>query len=168
MRKSFSNQIQAVIKIQSYFRRWRCVNAFQHFKIEYKAAVVIQSFLRGWFARKNACAHSNHLFATKIQRNFRMWLLRKSFLNQIQAVIKIQSYFRMWRCAMAFKHFKIEFKATIVIQSFLRGWFARKDTCARRNHIVEIQVRQCLAFHNHIYLHLFCMTFQFGMKKLMS
>ncbi|KAL2571507.1 hypothetical protein AAZV13_17G012700 [Glycine max] len=142
LRKSFSNQIQAVIKIQSYFRRWRCVNAFQHFKIEYKAAVVIQSFLRGWFARKNACAHSNHLFATKIQRNFRMWLLRKSFLNQIQAVIKIQSYFRMWRCAMAFKHFKIEFKATIVIQSFLRGWFARKDTCARRNHIVEIQ-RHC-------------------------
>uniref|UniRef100_A0A0R0J8H5 Calponin-homology (CH) domain-containing protein n=1 Tax=Glycine max TaxID=3847 RepID=A0A0R0J8H5_SOYBN len=142
LRKSFLNQIQAVIKIQSYFRMWRSVNAFQHFKIEYKAAVAIQSYLRGWFARKNACVRMNHLFATKIQRNFRTWLLRKSFLNQIQAIIKIQSYFRMRRCVIAFKHFKIEFKAAVVIQSFLRCWFARKDACARRNHIVEIQ-RHC-------------------------
>ncbi|KOM33818.1 hypothetical protein LR48_Vigan01g337400 [Vigna angularis] len=140
--KSFLEQIQAAVKIQSYFRRWRCVNAFQLFKIEFKAAVVIQSCMRGWLARKNAGARRNHLFATKIQLNFHRWLSRKRFLNQIQAVIKIQSYFRMWRCLNAFQHFKIEFKAAVIIQSCLRGWFARKDACTRRKDIVEIQ-RHC-------------------------
>ena len=160
LRKSYLDQIQAVIKIQSYFRMWRCVNAFHLFKIEFKAAVVIQSYLRCWFARKNAGARRNHLCATKIQLNFRRWLSRKSFLNQIQAVIKIQSYFRMWRCVNAFQHFKIEFKAAVVIQSCLRGWFARKDACTRRKDIVEIQVRQWLACY--IYPRLFYTTFRFA------
>ncbi|ESW25929.1 hypothetical protein PHAVU_003G077600 [Phaseolus vulgaris] len=142
LRKSYLDQIQAIVQIQSYFRMWRCVNAFQLFKIEFKAAVVIQSYLRGWFVRKIAGARRNHLFATKIQLNFRRWLSRKSFLNKIQAVIKIQSYFRMWRCVNDFQHFKIEFKAAVVIQSCLRGWFARKDACTRRTDIVEIQ-RHC-------------------------
>ncbi|KAK7387775.1 hypothetical protein VNO78_22567 [Psophocarpus tetragonolobus] len=141
-RKKNLNHIQAVIKIQSYFRMWSCVNAFQHFKIEFKAAVVIQSFIRSWFAQKDACARRNHLFATKIQQNFRRSLWRKRFLNQIQAVTKIQSCFRMWRCINAFQQFKMKLKAVVIIQSFLRRWFARKDACARRNHIVEIQ-RHC-------------------------
>ncbi|CAJ2649516.1 unnamed protein product [Trifolium pratense] len=153
LRKQFLNQIQAVIKIQSYFRMWRCVNAIQNFKTMFKAVIVIQSFFRGWIARKDACARryihqlhqkekKEHLFATKIQCNFRRWLLRKQFLNQIQAVIKIQSYFRMWTCVKAIQNFKTMFKAVIVIQSFFRGWIARKDACARRNQIVEIQ-RYC-------------------------
>ncbi|QCD79727.1 myosin V [Vigna unguiculata] len=141
LRKSFLDKIQAVVKIQSYFRMWRCVNAFQLFKIEFKATV-IQSCMRGWLARKNAGARRNHLFATKIQLNFRRWLSRKRFLNQIQAVIKIQSYFRMWRCVNAFQKFKIEFKAAVIIQSCLRGWFARQDACTRRKDIVKIQ-RHC-------------------------
>ncbi|TKY54021.1 Abnormal spindle microcephaly-associated protein-like [Spatholobus suberectus] len=110
------------------------------FDLQTNAAIIIQI---AWI--KFICCRSTrkqHLFATKIQRNFRRWLMRKSFLDQIQAVIKIQSYFRMWRCVNAFQHFKIEFKAAVVIQSFLRGWFARKDDCVRRNHIVEIQ-RHC-------------------------
>lgn len=162
LRKSFLEQIQAVVKIQSYFRMWRCVNAFQLFKIEFKAAVVIQSCMRGWLARKIAGARRNHLFATKIQLNFRRWLSRKRVLNQIQRVIKIQSYFRMWRCLNAYQHFKIEFKAAVIIQSCLRGWFARKDACTRRKDIVEIQVRQWLPCCNYIYLHLFYMTLQFA------
>jgi len=164
LRKSFLDKIQAVVKIQSYFRMWRCVNAFQLFKIEFKATV-IQSCMRGWLARKNAGARRNHLFATKIQLNFRRWLSRKRFLNQIQAVIKIQSYFRMWRCVNAFQKFKIEFKAAVIIQSCLRGWFARQDACTRRKDIVKIQVRQRLACCNYIYVHLFYMNLQFAFKN---
>ncbi|KAK2359008.1 P-loop containing nucleoside triphosphate hydrolase superfamily protein [Trifolium repens] len=110
------------------------------FDLETKAAVSIQLAWRNYICCKST--RKEHLFATKIQCNFRRWLLRKQFLNQIQAVIKIQSYFRMWRCVNAFQNFKTMCKAVIVIQSFFRGWIARKDACARRNQIVEIQ-RYC-------------------------
>jgi abnormal spindle-like microcephaly-associated protein len=114
------------------------------FDLETKAAVSIQLAWRNYICCKST--RKEHLFATKIQCNFRRWLLRKQFLNQIQAVIKIQSYFRMWRCVNAFQNFKTMCKAVIVIQSFFRGWIARKDACARRNQIVEIQVRHLLVF----------------------
>ncbi|KAJ1405595.1 P-loop containing nucleoside triphosphate hydrolase [Sesbania bispinosa] len=110
------------------------------FELQTKAAVSIQLAWKKFISYKSS--QRQHFVATKIQCNFRRWFLRKRFLNQIQAVIKVQSYFRMWRCVNAFQHLKILSKAAIVIQSFLRGWIARKDAYARRNHIVEIQ-RHC-------------------------
>ncbi|XP_027332753.1 abnormal spindle-like microcephaly-associated protein homolog [Abrus precatorius] len=147
----------AAITVQKFVRGWMARSRYIHqldqkdktlnlaqqkvnFDLQTNAAIIIQL---AW--KKFLCFESTqkqHFHATKIQRSFRRWLLRKSFLNQTQAVIKIQSYFRMWRCVNAFQHFKIEFKAAIVIQSSLRGWIARKDACAHRNHIVEIQ-RHC-------------------------
>ncbi|KAL5066281.1 hypothetical protein RYX36_028018 [Vicia faba] len=105
-----------------------------------KAAVTIQHAWKNYISCKSTS--KEHLFATKIQCNFRRWLMRKEFLNQIHAVIRIQSYFRMWRCLNAIQNFKALFKAAIVVQSSFRGWIARKHACARRNQIVEIQ-RHC-------------------------
>ncbi|KAI5414614.1 uncharacterized protein LOC127138374 isoform X3 [Lathyrus oleraceus] len=105
-----------------------------------KAAVTIQLAWKNYISCKST--RKEHLFATKIQCNFRRWLMRKQFLNQIRAVIKIQSYFRMWRCENAIQNFKALFKSAIVIQSFFRGWIARKHACTRRNQILEIQ-RHC-------------------------
>ncbi|RDX88651.1 Abnormal spindle-like microcephaly-associated protein-like, partial [Mucuna pruriens] len=142
-----SDMVAAAITVQKYVRGWMARSRYIHqldqkvtFDLQTNAAIIIQLAWKKFICCKST--RKQHLFATKIQRNFRRWLWRKSFLNQIQAVIKIQSYFRMWRCINAFQHFKIEFKAAVVIQSFLRGWFARKDACGRRNHIVEIQ-RHC-------------------------
>ncbi|KAF7840638.1 abnormal spindle-like microcephaly-associated protein-like protein [Senna tora] len=109
------------------------------FYLQTKAAIKIQL---AW--KKYICCRSTqkHLSAIKIQCNFRRWLLRKRFLNQIQAILRIQCHFRKSRCVKAFQHFKIAFKAAIVIQSFVRAWIARKEAYARRNHIVAIQ-RHC-------------------------
>ncbi|KAK7264494.1 hypothetical protein RJT34_32103 [Clitoria ternatea] len=125
-------------------QREKALKLAQHkvdFDLQINAAIIIQFAWKNFICCKSTQKQHHHL-ATKIQQNFRRWLLRRCFLNQIQATIKIQSYFRMWRCINAFQHFKIEFNAAIFIQSFWRGWIARKDACTRRKHIVEIQ-RHC-------------------------
>ncbi|XP_045815705.1 abnormal spindle-like microcephaly-associated protein homolog isoform X3 [Trifolium pratense] len=151
------DMVAAATTVQKFFRGWMARSRYIHqldqkekalnlaeqkliFDLETKAAVSIQLAWKNYICCEST--RKEHLFATKIQCNFRRWLLRKQFLNQIQAVIKIQSYFRMWTCVKAIQNFKTMFKAVIVIQSFFRGWIARKDACARRNQIVEIQ-RYC-------------------------
>lgn len=142
-----SNMVTAASTVQKFVRGWIARSRYTQkkliFDLQTNAAVSIQLAWKNFMCCK--CTRKQHYSASKIQCNFRRWLLRKRYLNQIQAVIKIQSYFRMWRCVNAFQHFKCVFKAAIVLQSFLRGWIARKEAHVRRNHIVEIQVRHYLA-----------------------
>ncbi|XP_057420021.1 uncharacterized protein LOC130714144 [Lotus japonicus] len=120
LRKRFLNQIQAVIKIQSYFRRWRCLNDFQHIKRVSKAAIVIQSYLRGWIVRKDSCARRNHI--VEIQRHCRGWLVKRDFLIQRDAVVKIQCVIRSLKCQKTLKGQK---DAALEIQRFIRGQLTR-------------------------------------------
>ncbi|XP_019462775.1 PREDICTED: abnormal spindle-like microcephaly-associated protein homolog isoform X3 [Lupinus angustifolius] len=119
-RKRFLQQIQSVVKIQSSFRMWRCIKAFQHFKIAFKAAIVIQSCLRGWLARKKAYAHKNHV--VEIQRQCRGWLVKRDFLLQTDAVVKIQCVIRSLKCQKALDCQKV---AASKIQCFIRGHLSR-------------------------------------------
>lgn len=155
------DMVTAATTVQKFVRGWIARSRYIHqvdqnekamniaqqkliFDLQTSAAVSIQLAWKNFLCCK--CTKKQQFCATKIQCNFRRWFLRKRFLNQIQAVIKIQSYFRRWRCLNDFQHIKRVSKAAIVIQSYLRGWIVRKDSCARRNHIVEIQVRDWLAF----------------------
>ena len=88
---------------------------------------------------------NQHFAATKIQSHFLGWLLRRRFLNQRQATIKIQSSFRMKICWSAYQHYKIATISATLIQSFVRGWIARRGACRCRHLIVAIQVC-CLGF----------------------
>ncbi|AES92611.2 putative abnormal spindle-like microcephaly-associated protein [Medicago truncatula] len=152
-----ADTVNAATSIQKFLRGWMARSRYIYlldqkektlhlaeqkliFDLKTKAAIGIQVAWKNYIRCKST--RKEHLFATKIQCNFRRWLLRKRFINQIQAVIKIQSYFRMWRCVIAIQNFKTMSKAAIVIQSFFRGWIARKNACARKNQIVEIQ-RHC-------------------------
>lgn len=65
--KRFLNLVQATLRIQCYFRMSRCVKTFQRFKITFKAAIVIQSFVRAWIARKEANARRNHIVAIQVR-----------------------------------------------------------------------------------------------------
>ncbi|KAL2339173.1 hypothetical protein Fmac_013619 [Flemingia macrophylla] len=105
-------------KIQQNFRR--CLNDFQHFKTKLKAAVVIQSFFRGWFARKDACARRNHI--VEIQRYCRGWHVKRDFLFQRDAVIQIQCVIRSLNCQKALNCQK---DAVLEIQRFIRGHLTR-------------------------------------------
>ncbi|KAL4345541.1 hypothetical protein HN51_063611 [Arachis hypogaea] len=150
--------VTAAITIQKFVRGWmaryryifeldlkeKAMNLAQQnitLDLHTNAAVTIQLAWKNYRCCKSTC-QKQHLLATKIQSNFRRWFLRKRFLNHVKATIKVQSYFRMWRCVKALQHLKVTSRAATFIQAFLRGWIARKEACARKNHIVDIQ-RHC-------------------------
>ncbi|XP_031282598.1 abnormal spindle-like microcephaly-associated protein homolog [Pistacia vera] len=54
LRQRFLVQKQATIKIQSHFRCITCQRAFQQNKVVIRSAIVIQSCIRGWIARRRA------------------------------------------------------------------------------------------------------------------
>ncbi|KAB2601009.1 abnormal spindle-like microcephaly-associated protein-like protein [Pyrus ussuriensis x Pyrus communis] len=146
----------------------------------FKAAIVVQRYIRGWLARLryihgvtlvdkscNLCQESvardlqvraaikiqfawknfsvrhsllyQHSAATKIQSHFRGWLLRRRFHINRQAIIKIQSVYRMSKCWKAYQQYKIAAVSATVIQSYIRGCFARKGAENHRLLIVAIQ-----------------------------
>ncbi|KAE7995452.1 hypothetical protein FH972_000241 [Carpinus fangiana] len=122
LRRRFLNQRQATIKIQSSFRMKICWSAYQHYKIATISATLIQSFVRGWIARRGAC-RCRHLIVA-IQRHCRGWLIRKEFLVLIEAVTKIQSAIR---CVTCWKAFQCQRHAAIEIQRFIRGHLSRNS-----------------------------------------
>ncbi|XP_050106975.1 uncharacterized protein LOC126586238 isoform X4 [Malus sylvestris] len=111
---------QAIIKIQSVYRMSRCWKAYQQYKIAAGSATVIQSYIRGCFARKGAENH--RLLIVAIQRYFRGWLIRSQFSCQRQAAIKIQSAIRglIWR-----QSFHRHRQAAVEIQRIVRGQISR-------------------------------------------
>ncbi|XP_022716089.1 abnormal spindle-like microcephaly-associated protein homolog isoform X2 [Durio zibethinus] len=126
LRRSFMKQKQAITKIQSNFRQLKCWRAFQ---IAWKE-FVCRSLQNQTFA------------ATKIQSHFRCWQFRRSFMKQKQAIIKIQSNFRRLKCLSAFHQYKTATRSAIIIQSYVRGWIAKRKAWRYRHLIVIIQ-RHC-------------------------
>ncbi|CAK7351147.1 unnamed protein product [Dovyalis caffra] len=131
------------------------------------AAIVVQKFIRGWAARSRYIAvrlekassmyqfddltvqlssktviyrslHDQQVAATKIQSDFRGWLLRRTFLTQKQAMMKIQSNYRRLRCRRVFQQFRIAKKSAIVIQSYVRGWNVRREVGRYRQPLPEV------------------------------
>ncbi|KAK8594444.1 hypothetical protein V6N13_015366 [Hibiscus sabdariffa] len=118
--RSFIKQKQAIIAIQSNFRRLKCLSALQQYKIAARSAIIIQSCVRGWIAQRKALKH-RHLIVV-IQRHCRGWLIRKELLLQMDAVIKIQKAIRCVLCQKAFHFQKL---AAIEIQRVIRGHISR-------------------------------------------
>lgn len=103
-----------------------------------KAALKIQSSWRNFIASRSL--QKNYFAATKIQSHFRSWLLRTRFLKQKQATLKIQNHFRCLKCLRAFQQCKAATRSAIIIQSYVRGWIARRGAWRHRYLIVVIQV----------------------------
>ncbi|KAK8664866.1 hypothetical protein V6N13_084639 [Hibiscus sabdariffa] len=118
--RSFIKQKQAIITIQSNFRRLKCLSALQQNNIAARSAIIIQSCVRGWIAQRKALKH-RHLIVV-IQRHCRGWLVRKELLLQMDAVIKIQ---KAIRCALCQKAFLFQKLAAIEIQRVIRGHISR-------------------------------------------
>ncbi|XVE51131.1 hypothetical protein DITRI_Ditri02bG0014400 [Diplodiscus trichospermus] len=120
LRRSFMKQKQAIVKIQSNFRQLKCSSTFQQYKTATKSAIIIQSYVRGWIAKRQAQKYRD--FIVVIQRHCRGWLVRKELVLQKNAVIKIQRAIRCLNCQKAF-HFQKQ--AAIEIQRFIRGQITR-------------------------------------------
>ncbi|KAL6332270.1 hypothetical protein AAG906_001985 [Vitis piasezkii] len=67
LRRSFVKKQQAAIKIQSDFRGLKCQRNFQIYKIATKSAVIMQSHLRGWIARKAVCRLRHQIVVIQVQ-----------------------------------------------------------------------------------------------------
>ncbi|XP_015067274.1 abnormal spindle-like microcephaly-associated protein homolog [Solanum pennellii] len=145
--------LQAVVKLQ---RWWRC--KLLHAQ-RTKAAVVIQSHVLGWIARKRASRSKERLLQAvlKLQRWWRSkllheqrtkaavviqshilgWLVRQSISRNkdqlLQATLKLQ---RWWRDKLLHKQ---KTKAAVVIQSHVQGWKARQSA-SRKKHLTLLAV----------------------------
>ncbi|XP_016491298.2 uncharacterized protein LOC107810980 isoform X2 [Nicotiana tabacum] len=107
-------QLQAVLKLQ---RWWRGKLLHEQ---RTKAALVIQSHVRGWTARQSASRNKHQIIV--IQSHCRGWLTRKRLLIEKEAVIKIQTAIRSMKYRKAFLRQR---HATLEIQRFARGAITR-------------------------------------------
>lgn len=146
--------VNAAIVVQKYFRGWAARSRYNVTQME-KATIMCQFNCFGnleiepaitiQLSSKNIISgnslQNQHLAANKIQSHFRSWLLRRKFLNQKQAIKKIQSHFRCFRCWKAFQHLRVATRSAIIIQSYVRGWIARRGARKHRYFIGVLQVR---------------------------
>ncbi|XP_024925563.3 uncharacterized protein LOC107420336 isoform X1 [Ziziphus jujuba] len=154
--ESTSHQVNAAIIVQKHLRGWlarsrygqrvgkteRTLNLVQE-KDEHDVSVNEAVAQLVW---KNSIVcnslQTKQFAAAKIQNHFRCWLLRRRFQNQRQAILRIQSDFRMSRCWKAYQQHKISARSATTIQSFVRRWIAQREACRHRHLIVVIQ-RHC-------------------------
>ncbi|KAL0353246.1 UNVERIFIED_CONTAM: Abnormal spindle-like microcephaly-associated protein [Sesamum angustifolium] len=139
---------KSAVVIQSHFRGW---NARQmalrekQLKVKRKSALVIQSHFRRWKARQTAMREEQLKVKTKsavvIQSQFRGWKARQTAMREKQLKLKttsavvIQSHFRGW---MVRQMAKREKQRVVVIQSFWKGYCARKNA---RGQLLDLRLR---------------------------
>ena len=88
-------------------------------KLKTKSAIIIQSHVRGWIARRNAARrHEN-----------------SGLKLVLCSVLRLQ---RWWRRVLSLR---LQTESAIIIQSHVRGWIARRNAAMERHYIVVIQVR---------------------------
>ncbi|XP_058093906.1 uncharacterized protein LOC131239954 isoform X2 [Magnolia sinica] len=135
----------SVLKLQRWWKR------VLFLKSRTSSAIVIQSHMRGWVARREADSKRHNIVviqksfaAIKIQSHWRCWLMRRDFLCQREAIIKIQCGFRFLKCFKTFQRYRL---AAVEIQRFIRGHIARSrllgasSLCSgiHRAHLIQIR-----------------------------
>ncbi|KAL3627521.1 hypothetical protein CASFOL_028884 [Castilleja foliolosa] len=101
------------------------------------AAVIVQRSWKDYVSSKSI--RTQHFAVTKIQSHFRRWLMEKNLTCKKRAVVKIQRSFRCSRCRKDIRRCKEENVASIIIQSHVRGWMARKQAYREKNLCIGIQ-----------------------------
>lgn len=153
--------VNASIVIQKYLRGWLARSRYNHEVVQIEKPfplhqekgandLPVDSVAKIQFALTNSIIcdplQNQQCAATQIQSHFRGWLLRRRFQIQRQAILKIQSNFRMSRCLKAYQQYILLVKSATIIQSFVRRWICHKEACRRKHLIVTIQVNSLLYF----------------------
>ncbi|KAI0527350.1 hypothetical protein KFK09_002950 [Dendrobium nobile] len=134
--------IGSVIKLQRWWKRLLLHKSRIH------AVISIQSFVRGWIARRAAAKRMQNIYMIqRLWRNIYLNRLKKSSVLAIQAcirgwitretaakkkccILKIQ---RWWRNILYRK------TSALIIQAYVRGWIARQKAARNKHDIVLIQ-----------------------------
>ncbi|WVZ66093.1 hypothetical protein U9M48_015367 [Paspalum notatum var. saurae] len=121
VRKCFTKQVQAIVGIQNSIRLFLYHQSLQHHQI---AAVLIQRVVRGWLARKR-------LLGSSLQAYTRFCVLdqcqQRKCHQSLELKIVLHSIVRLQRWWREFWLHRSVQKSVISIQSFVRGWLARKQ-----------------------------------------
>ncbi|XP_042321051.1 abnormal spindle-like microcephaly-associated protein isoform X2 [Sceloporus undulatus] len=145
-RKAFLQLIAAVKLIQQWYRGCKDRNTQMQKYMQVKKSILqIQSGFRGMKVRLHL--KRMHTAATIIQRRFRTFIQRRSFLSLKAAAVTIQ---RKYRGIVLSKQQREQYlclcNAAIIIQSVFRGQIARKSVKRRNAAATVIQA----AFRMHI------------------
>ncbi|XP_009407068.2 uncharacterized protein LOC103989847 [Musa acuminata AAA Group] len=133
-RTNFMSMVKSVTKIQVGIRGMLCMKSFNRFKF---AAIVIQQDTRGQLARNRLLGASSlqssklHFGSSNVTKLSKIKHLELKIV--LCAVVRIQ---RWWRQVIMCRSQTI---AVILLQSFIRGWNARKATNKLRYSIITIQ-----------------------------
>ncbi|WOK91863.1 abnormal spindle-like microcephaly-associated protein [Canna indica] len=122
-RMNYLTMIKSATKIQAYVRRMLCVKSFKCCSI---AATVIQRFTRGHLAR-NRLLGASSLRSSNLR--FRLTnMTNSSVVKHLQLNIVIFAVLRIQRWWKQIILSRRQTMAVIFVQSFVRGWRARKAT----------------------------------------
>ncbi|KAI3948811.1 hypothetical protein MKX01_022225 [Papaver californicum] len=134
MRKVFVYERKAAIKIQSSFR---CIKLRKEF-LQYKfAAVEIQRFARGHIARNRLPSSSclgSVIDTGSTHQKSRSCIQSLERRILLYSVLKLQ---RWWKRVLLLKSRRT--RSAVVVQSYIRGWLARREANRERNRVVVIQ-----------------------------
>ncbi|KAK9133446.1 hypothetical protein Scep_012974 [Stephania cephalantha] len=132
-RRDFLHQREAAVKIQSCLRCLKCWRTFQCFR---RASIDIQRYVRGQVFRKRLLGAAFHCLDTF--NGQKAHVLRGSYQSPelsflLHSVLKLQ---RWWKRVLLCR---AKTRSAITIQSYVRGWIARREAYQQKHRIVVIQ-----------------------------
>ncbi|KAL3742143.1 hypothetical protein ACJRO7_017602 [Eucalyptus globulus] len=132
IRKDFLARREAAIKIQSSARGLICWKALCNYRY---AAIDIQSFVRGQITRKRLTGPLNSRtvnFSSTIQTSSG-YSQNSKIKIPLSSILRLQ---RWWRRVLLQR---LRSKSAIFIQSYARGWIAKRKAARERDRVVLIQ-----------------------------
>ncbi|KAI9141921.1 putative class V myosin [Paraphysoderma sedebokerense] len=126
---------QCVTLIQKNIRRFIARRKYLRLR---KAAVKIQSLIRGKVARNQAKSIRQTKAATTIQKYWRGYYQREAYKTTRNAAIAIQCTYRSYKARQELSHLRQQ-KAALQIQKVYRGYKARKEYQRQRKLVILLQ-----------------------------
>ncbi|XP_059495164.1 unconventional myosin-Vc-like isoform X2 [Stegostoma tigrinum] len=129
----------ASVTIQKNLRCWIQRKKFLKMK---RAAIIIQQYVRGERAIRhvlNAATLKQSWGAVIIQKHWRRFLLSRRYQLILMATIRIQSFTRGWLARRTYEKMLQDQKA-LVIQKHVRAWLVRRRYQSIRRFVLNIQL----------------------------
>ncbi|CAI0468264.1 unnamed protein product [Linum tenue] len=146
-RKAFLNLRRATTRIQSYYRRLRCLREQDRM---IRSAIRIQSCVRAWIARRGAERLIDLLrvlqvssFSCTVSHGASSFcaatILSEDCLGSFQLQVVLSSVFKLQRWWKSVSLHKRRTKAAMTIQSHVRVWISKQRINTERHQVIMIQ-----------------------------
>lgn len=137
MLKQYQRHRQAALCIQRMWLGHRKKLGFQSANREYSAAVSVQRAYRGWVARRTYIKEMSRVIL--LQSCVRRSQAVSKYQKLLGSVVKVQTAWRAYRCRQLQLWTKERDQAAIKIQCHYRGYVARNQYHTQLNRVVKLQ-----------------------------